>query len=106
MAVSEGKPRARRAPGQGKKQENGTDAELRMLLAALKAAQELAQVANLFGYGEIKPLGSGYYGSSMIQFFSQIDEPNFQIVQIQKKEDIWMSFKTFLSKDRARENAA
>jgi sporulation protein YhbH len=73
---------------------------------ALKAAQELAQVANLFGYGEIKPLGSGYYGSSMIQFFSQIEEPNFQIVQIQKKEDIWTSFKTFLSKDRARENAA
>jgi len=42
----------------------------------------------------------------MIQFFSQIEEPNFQIVQIQKKEDIWTSFKTFLSKDRARENAA
>jgi len=74
--------------------------------AALKAAQELAKVANLFGYGEIKPLGSGYYGSSMIQFFSQIEEANFQIVQIQKKEDIWTSFKTFLSKDRVRESAA
>ena len=32
--------------------------------AALKAAKELTQTANLFGYGEIKPLGSGYYGSS------------------------------------------
>jgi sporulation protein YhbH len=74
--------------------------------AALKAAQELAKTANLFGYGEIKPLGSGYYGSSMIQFFSQIQEANFQTVQIQKKEDIWTSFKTFLSKDRAREDAA
>jgi sporulation protein YhbH len=73
---------------------------------ALKAARELTQVANLFGYGEIKPLGSGYYGSSMITFFSQIQEPNFQTVQIQKKEDIWTSFKTFLSKDRAREDAA
>ena len=60
----------------------------------------------MFGYGEIKPLGSGYYGSSMITFFSQIQEPNFQTVQIQKKEDIWTSFKTFLSKDRAREDAA
>ena len=59
-----------------------------------------------FGYGEIKPLGSGYYGSSMITFFSQIQEANFQTVQIQKKEDIWNSFKTFLSKDRAREDAA
>jgi len=74
--------------------------------AALKAAQELAKIANLFGYGEIKPLGSGYYGSTMIQFFSQIQEPNFQTVQIQKKEDIWTSFKTFLSKDRVREDAA
>jgi uncharacterized sporulation protein YeaH/YhbH (DUF444 family) len=74
--------------------------------AALKAAQELAKVANLFGYGEIKPLGSGYYGSTMIQFFAQIQEPNFQTVQIQKKEDIWTSFKTFLSKDRVREDAA
>jgi len=74
--------------------------------AALKAAEELTKTANLFGYGEIKPLGSGYYGSSMIQFFSQIQAANFQTVQIQKKEDIWTSFKTFLSKDRAREDAA
>jgi uncharacterized sporulation protein YeaH/YhbH (DUF444 family) len=59
--------------------------------AALKAAEELTKTANLFGYGEIKPLGSGYYGSSMIQFFSQIQAANFQTVQIQKKEDIWTS---------------
>jgi sporulation protein YhbH len=74
--------------------------------AALKAAEDLARASNLFGYGEIKPLGAGYYGSSMITFFSQIKEPNFQTVQIQKKEDIWTSFKTFLTKDRAREAAA
>ena len=73
--------------------------------AALKAAQELAGVSNLFGYGEIKPLGAGYYGNTMIPFFSQIQEPNFQTVQIQRKEDIWPSFKTFLSKDRARDDA-
>jgi hypothetical protein len=74
--------------------------------AALKAATELAQIANLFGYGEIKPLGEGYYGSSLIQFFSQVHEPNFQTVQIQRKEDIWPAFKTFLAKDRIREDAA
>src|ERR1051325_10313905 len=74
--------------------------------AALKAAKELAQISNLFGYGEIKPLGAGYYGSSMIQYFSQIQEPNFQTVQIQRKEDIWPSFKTFLNKDRVRDDAA
>ncbi len=74
--------------------------------ATLKAAQELAQAANLFGYGEIKPQGSGYYGSSLIEFFTQIQEPNFLTVKIQKKEDVWSSFKTFLTKDRAREDAA
>jgi sporulation protein YhbH len=74
--------------------------------AALQAAKELAEVANLFGYGEIKPLGSGYYGSSMIQFFSQLEAENFQTVQIQRKEDIWTSFKAFLSRERAREDAA
>jgi uncharacterized protein len=74
--------------------------------ATLKAAQELAKAANLFGYGEIKPLGSGYYGSSLIGFFSQIQEPNFLAVQIQKKEDVWSSFKIFLTKDRAKEDAA
>lgn len=74
--------------------------------AAIEAAKELAELANLFGYGEIKPLGSGYYGGSMIQFFSQLETDNFQTVQIQRKEDIWPSFKTFLTKDRAREDAA
>ena len=74
--------------------------------ATLKAAQELAQAANLFGYGEIKPQGSGYYGSSLIEFFAQIQAPNFLTVQIQKREDVWTSFKTFLTKDRAREDAA
>lgn len=68
---------------------------------ALKAARELAQTSNLFGYGEIKPLGASYYGNSMIRYFSQIQEPNFFTVQIQRKEDIWSSFKTFLAKDRA-----
>jgi uncharacterized protein len=73
--------------------------------ATLQAATEIAKITNLFGYGEIKPLGSGYYGNSMIQFFSQLQEDNFQTVQIQRKEDIWPSFKAFLSKDRARDEA-
>ena len=74
--------------------------------AALAAAKQIAEVANLFGYGEIKPLGAGYYGSSMIQFFAQIATDNFQTVQIQRKEDVWPSLKVFLSKDRARDESA
>jgi len=74
--------------------------------AALQAAKQIADISNLFGYGEIKPLGSGYYGGSMIQFFSQLHMDNFQAIQIQRKEDLWPSFKALLSKDRAREDAA
>jgi sporulation protein YhbH len=71
--------------------------------AALRAAKELAEVCNLFGYGEIKPLGSRYYESSMLNIFRRLDADNFQTVLIERKEDIWPSFKAFLAKDRALE---
>ncbi len=67
---------------------------------ALKAAKELAGLANLFGYGEIKPLGSRYYESSMLNIFRRLDAENFQTVLIERKEDVWPSFKAFLAKDR------
>jgi uncharacterized protein len=73
--------------------------------AALKAAKELCEVCNLFGYGEIKPLGSHYYESSMLDLFRRLDAENFQSVLIERKEDIWPSFKAFLSRDRAKEFA-
>ncbi len=69
--------------------------------AALKCAKDLADVCNLFGYGEIKPLGSRYYESSMLNVFRRLEAPNFQTVLIERKEDIWPSFKAFLSKERA-----
>ncbi len=68
--------------------------------AALKAAQELCDLCNLFGYGEIKPLGSRYYESSMLNIFRRLEADNFQTVLIERKEDIWPSFKTFMSKER------
>jgi sporulation protein YhbH len=71
--------------------------------AALRAAAELAAVCNLFGYGEIKPLGSRYYESSMLNIFRRLDADNFHTVLIERKEDIWSSFKTFLGKDRGRD---
>jgi sporulation protein YhbH len=71
--------------------------------AALRAAKELADTCNLFGYGEIKPLGSRYYESSMLNVFRRLDADNFQTVLIERKEDIWPSFKAFLAKDRGRE---
>ena len=70
--------------------------------AALRAAKQLADACNLFGYGEIKPLGSRYYESSMLNLFRRLDADNFQTVVIERKEDIWPSFRAFLSKDRAK----
>ncbi|MGH9893199.1 MAG: sporulation protein YhbH [bacterium] len=74
--------------------------------AALRSAKELADVCNLFGYGEIKPLGSRYYESSMLNIFRRLEAENFQTVLIERKEDIWPSFKAFLAKDRGEEAAA
>jgi uncharacterized protein len=73
--------------------------------AALRAAKELSEVANLFGYGEIKPLGSRYYESSMLNIFRRLEADNFQTILIERKEDIWPSFKALLAKDRGREAA-
>jgi uncharacterized protein len=68
---------------------------------ALKATRELCEICNLFGYGEIKPMGSHYYESSMLERFRRLDADNFQSVLIERREDIWPSFKAFLSRDRA-----
>ena len=71
--------------------------------AALRAASDLATVCNLFGYGEIKPLGSRYYESSMLNIFRRLDAENFQTVLIERKEDIWPSFKALLAKERDKD---
>src|SRR5712692_10062517 len=71
--------------------------------AALRTAKELSEVCNLFGYGEIKPLGSRHYESSMLNLFRRLEAPNFQTVLIERKEDIWPSFKAFLAKERPKE---
>jgi sporulation protein YhbH len=67
---------------------------------ALKSAGELCEVCNLFGYGEIKPMGSHYYESSMLERFRALEAKNFQSVLIERREDIWPSFKAFLSRER------
>ncbi len=67
---------------------------------ALKAAQALCEVCNLFGYGEIKPLNSGSYGDSLLELFDRLDAPNFHALMIEHKEDIWPSFREFLARER------
>ena len=71
---------------------------------AMKAARELCDTCNLFGYGEIKPMGSHYYESSMIERFKKLAADNYQSVLIERREDIWPAFKAFMSKDRVQDS--
>jgi uncharacterized sporulation protein YeaH/YhbH (DUF444 family) len=42
----------------------------------------------------------------MLKVFEKIKEENFAVVLIEKKEDIWPSFKALLAKDRVKEGGA
>jgi hypothetical protein len=68
--------------------------------AALGRAEELCRVCNLFGYGEIKPHSHYASESSMMTVFRKLEAPNFMALRIERKEDVYPSFKRFLSKDR------
>lgn len=68
--------------------------------AALNAARELCEIANLLGYGEIKPLSSSHYEDSMLQLFKSLGTSNFHSMLIERKEDIWPSFKAFLAREK------
>ena len=68
---------------------------------AIEAAIRLTQLANLFGYGEIKP-ESSFSWSSMIEKYDKIEAPNFVSIKIRNKEEVWPAFKQFLSNDRVK----
>jgi len=68
--------------------------------AAVRTAEKLCDVCNLFGYGEIKPHEGFIYESSMMSLFHKLKAPNFVAVSIERKEDLWPKFKMFLSKER------
>lgn len=72
---------------------------------ALESARELCDTCNLFGYGEIKPMGAHYYESSMIERFEGLEAKNFQSMRIERREDIWSAFQQFMSKERLPEAA-
>lgn len=72
----------------------------------VQAAEAICEVANLFGYGEIKPPGRGIFESSMLETFSRIGAEGFHALTIHGKDDIWPGLKAFLQKDRAAQAAA
>jgi hypothetical protein len=69
---------------------------------AVESLLKLARVCNLLGYGEIKPLGSRYYEHSMLNHYRAITAPNFRTVLIEKKEDVWSTFKELLNQEVVR----
>ncbi len=69
--------------------------------SALECATRLAAVANLFGYGEIKPGGKRSYESSMLHLFRRLDASNFQALVITDRTEVWPAFRGFLARDRA-----
>jgi len=72
---------------------------------AVSALQKLVEIANLVGYGEIKPKES-YSWSSMIKEYEKIKADNFITLTIRSKEDLWPSFKKFLTMDKNYEELA
>lgn len=69
--------------------------------AALDAARTLCQVCNLFGYGEIKPVGSYSFSGTLFQLFRALTADNFVMVKIERKEDLWRAFRQLISVDKS-----
>ncbi|HWQ77442.1 MAG TPA: sporulation protein YhbH [Anaerovoracaceae bacterium] len=65
---------------------------------AVKYAQELCLVCNLFAFAEVLP--SSYYRGSIINYFStNIKAENYMTASINNKEDLWPALKKILRKE-------
>lgn len=72
---------------------------------AIKMTEQLCELCNFFGYGEIKPLGSRFYERSMLTIFKKVKAQNFMTILIEKKEDLWPRFKELMAKDKVKGGA-
>lgn len=64
---------------------------------ALKYAENLSEICNLFSYAEIIP---SPYSSNIKELFQRgINRSNFAVVTINKKQDLWESLKKILKKE-------
>jgi len=67
---------------------------------AIKAAKNVCEVSNLFGYAEII---NSYYSTSMKEVFDKgLTNKNFLSVDIKQKQDLWKGLKYMLKKDQER----
>lgn len=61
---------------------------------AVKAANELSDICNLFGYAEI--MTYGYVSSIRKRYDKDVKKENFIAVTMQKKEDLWNALRELL----------
>ncbi|MBU3154130.1 sporulation protein YhbH [Clostridium estertheticum] len=67
---------------------------------AIKAAKNICEVSNLFGYAELM---NSYYSASMKDVFSKaVTNENFLTIEIKQKQDLWQGLKYMLKKDGVR----
>ena len=67
---------------------------------AIKAADSICEVSNLFGYAELM---NSYYSASMKNVFDKgLIRKNFLSVEIKQKQDLWKGLKYMLKKDQER----
>ncbi len=71
---------------------------------AVRCARDLADVSQLFGYGEIKPVHSLSW-SSMLEIYKEIKNENFVTVTIRSKDELWPAFQKFLKHDKSERRA-
>lgn len=65
---------------------------------AVEKAIQLCEVCNLFGYGEIS---SSWTGSTMLDDYkAKIKRPNFVMVRMVNREDIWPAFKQLMAAEQ------
>ncbi len=62
---------------------------------AVQLANELCDVCNLFGYGEIKT--STYTSTIMSRYLEDVKKANFTAVKITRKEEVWTAFVEMLA---------
>jgi len=67
---------------------------------AIKAAKDICEVSNLFGYAELM---NSFYSASMKNVFVKgVTNKNFLSVEIKQKQDLWKGLKYMLKKDQER----
>ncbi len=61
----------------------------------VELVDQLLEVSNLFGYGEIR---DGGYTSTLMNAFTQIKDPRFVIVTISEKRDVYPALQKWFSR--------